>query len=499
VENALVLTRRDMSSVRLLSGMYYYNGTGSSTHVYVLDTGIHKSHQDFQGRADWQYNAADGSANCEDGHGHGTHCAGTVGGATYGLAKAVHLHAVKVLDDSGAGSDSTVGAGIDWVVKNAVFPAVISMSLGGPVSSTLDTMVKNAVKLGIVIVVAAGNSNEDACNSSPAHVDVVITVAASTENDDRASFSNFGSCVTLFAPGTNIVSASNADDTSSRTLSGTSMSTPHVAGAVAIYLSRHPTATPDQVKADLICYATNNGITDVQGSPNRLLYSIIKGGAPTDSGLPSGSSLNGPTGGQASATPTGNNQNEQCTSSSSCQGPFTATLASSNAVQRYVYNTTQGGGYHRAWLNYNTGGGSILAPQNVQNTLSLMKFDDSSKSWSTVASATDSNNAKNIMYQDTAASSTPGSTWAWYIQAVGYTPSKITTSYKLPDATPTPEPQPAPSTVDQCSATTYFDPDPSDPNNVGQNPNGNGVGAMGGGVNVMALMALLATAIMAMK
>ena len=455
-----------MCLLRFAYRLYYYNTTGSTVHAYVLDTGIHKSHAEFEGRADWSYNAFDASttpANAEDLHGHGTHVAGTVGGKTFGLAKKVNLHAVRVLDDRGSGSDSTVVAGLNWVAKNRIRPAVAVMSLGGGISSSLDTAVKNTVAAGVVVVVAAGNSNADACGSSPAHVDVAITVGASDQADARASFSNYGSCVTLFAPGVAIVSASCKDDTSSATMQGTSMAAPHVAGAVALYLSRKPDASPAQVKSDLVCFSTKDAISNPSNSPNRALFSFVTEGSPVDDG-----SNTAP----ADAVPTGNNQNEQCTTASPCSGPYAATLGSSGERVSYVYNTSAAGGIHRAWLNYNLGGTGGLFSPVANNALTLMRWSDAMSAWETMAVANDASNAKSIQYDDGTDTSSPagGASWAWLVEARGVTPSKISLSYKLPSSPSATPPTPPPSRDDECSATKFFDPDPDNPNNPGQEP-----------------------------
>jgi subtilisin family serine protease len=467
-------------------GKYYFNTTASNVHAYVIDTGIRKTHQDFEGRADWVYNAFCTSscspAKADDDQGHGTHVAGTLGSKTFGLAKKVNLHAVKVLDSKGSGSDSGVIAGLNFVAKNAKFPAVAVMSLGGGISSSLDTAVKNCVNAGVVIVAAAGNSNETACGVSPAHVDTIITVSASDSSDTRASFSNWGSCSTLFAPGLSITSLSFSSDTDTTVMSGTSMAAPHVAGAVALYLAQHPKATPAQVKSDLICYSTKGAITDDQGTPNRLLFTFTNVNPASSSPPPQSTDPNAP--------PSGNNQNEQCTSDSPCQGPYSGSLTSSVKVVSYVYNASVGG-FHRGWLNYNNGG-TLLNP--VSNKLELSYYDDSKQTWSVVASATDSNNAKNIMYQTSAKG-----TFAWTVTAQGYTPSSFTLSYKSP-AAPAPQPaQPTPSPVDQCSATKNFEPNPNNPNQPGAEDDSAAPGGGGGAWDARVMAAMLAVLLMVIK
>ncbi|MCS6843544.1 MAG: S8 family peptidase [Caldilineales bacterium] len=211
--------------------------------------------------------------NGNDCNGHGTHVAGTVGGTTYGVAKQVQLIAVRVLNCSGSGSTSGVIAGVDWVTANAVKPAVANMSLGGAASTSLDNAVTNSINSGVTYAIAAGNSNRDACKFSPARVADALTVGATTNTDARASYSNFGSCLDLFAPGSSITSAWHTNDTATNTISGTSMAAPHVAGVAAQYLQTNPTASPATVRNAIV----NNATTGVVGnpgrnSPNRLLF-----------------------------------------------------------------------------------------------------------------------------------------------------------------------------------------------------------------------------------
>jgi subtilisin family serine protease len=257
-----------------LNNTYNYNATGSGVTAYIIDTGIRVSHTQFGGRATVGYDAIGDGRNGIDCNGHGTHVAGTVGGSTYGVAKSVTLKAVRVLNCSGSGSTSGVIAGVNWVKSNARKPAVANMSLGGSASSSLDTAVSNSIKAGITYAVAAGNSNKNACNYSPARVATAITVGATTSSDSRASYSNYGKCLDLFAPGSSITSAWYTSTTAINTISGTSMATPHVAGVAALYLQRNPASTPAQVASALTANATANVVKSPgSNSPNKLLYS----------------------------------------------------------------------------------------------------------------------------------------------------------------------------------------------------------------------------------
>jgi subtilisin family serine protease len=258
---------------RPLSGTYTYVTTGSGVNAYVIDTGIRRTHTQFGGRAVSGFTAINDGRGTTDCNGHGTHVAGTVGGSTYGVAKSVRLFAVRVLSCSGSGSTSGVIAGVDWVRANHIKPAVANMSLGGGASSSLDTAVRNSIAAGVTYAVAAGNSNANAGNFSPARVGEAITVGSSTSSDTRSSFSNFGSVVDIFAPGSSITSAWSTSDTATRTISGTSMATPHVAGVAARYLQSNPSAPPTTVRNALVADATTGRLSGIpSGTANRLLF-----------------------------------------------------------------------------------------------------------------------------------------------------------------------------------------------------------------------------------
>ena len=268
------LDRVDQRS-RTRNSRYSYTNTGTGVTAYVIDTGILASHIDFGGRVGAGYTVYSDGRGTTDCNGHGTHVAGTIGGSTYGIAKAVSLIPIRVLSCSGSGSISGVIAGINWAISDHASgtPAVANMSLGGAYSASLNSAVANATADGIVFAVAAGNNRRLACSYSPASAPTAITVGAIGGSDDRASFTNYGTCVDVFAPGVSILSATIASSSASRLLSGTSMASPHVAGAAALLLQSDPTATPAQISALIVNTATPDAITGLAaGSPNLVLY-----------------------------------------------------------------------------------------------------------------------------------------------------------------------------------------------------------------------------------
>ncbi|ANZ41272.1 peptidase S8/S53 subtilisin kexin sedolisin [Lentzea guizhouensis] len=264
-----------------LNSKYSYGTDASNVTAYVIDTGINYDHADFGGRASFGFDAFSDGRNGKDCQGHGTHVAGTVGGATYGVAKAVKLKAVRVLNCAGGGSVSTEAAGVDWVTANAVLPAVANMSLytgtANEPSRVLDDAVRASIRGGVSYVVAAGNFNDDSCKYSPQRVTETINVMATARTDARASFSSYGTCSDLFAPGQDIVSASHSNNTGSATMSGTSMASPHVAGAAALYLAANPAKTPAEVHAAILASATRNKVTNPGANSANLLLRTNSG------------------------------------------------------------------------------------------------------------------------------------------------------------------------------------------------------------------------------
>ena len=273
---------------RPTDGAFTYTATGAGVTAYIIDTGIRYTHADFGGRATFGTDTVlggllgGGSTGGSDCNGHGTHVAGTVGGATHGVAKSVSLKAVRVLGCDGSGSTSWVIAGVDWVTGHhqAGQPAVANMSLGGGTSSSLDTAVRNSIADGVAYAVAAGNGNvlgqqQNACNSSPARVAEAMTISATDSTDRKASWANYGNCVDWFAPGVGIKSAWHSSDTATNTISGTSMASPHSAGVAAQYLQTNPGAAPATVRDALFALTTKGIVTSSSTTNNHLLYTNL--------------------------------------------------------------------------------------------------------------------------------------------------------------------------------------------------------------------------------
>jgi subtilisin family serine protease len=296
----------------------------------------------------------------DDCHGHGTHVAGTVGSATYGVAKGVTLIGVRVFGCGSSGSNSTIVAGINWVAANAVKPAVANMSLGGPASSTTDAAVNGLISAGVVAVVAAGNDGLNACNYSPARVANAITVGSTTSTDARSSFSNYGTCVDVFAPGSSILSTWIGSTSATNTINGTSMASPHVAGVAALYLQGNTTATPATVANAITTTATLNKVTSAgTGSPNRLLFSLLTGGT----------------------TPPGNTFT------------YTGSLSGTGAAA-----IQPGGTYYQSTVS----GAHTAALTGTGADFDLFLFKWNGSSWSQVASSEGATSTENINYSGTA-------------------------------------------------------------------------------------------------
>ena len=311
---------------------------GVGVDAYIVDTGILSTHTDFAGRMSTGYSAISDVNGTNDCNGHGTHVAGTTAGTTYGIAKSATLIPVRVLDCTGSGTFSGVIAGLDWIVGHHVAgkPAVANMSLGGGASSSVDLAVQNVISDGVVMAVAAGNDGLNACNYSPARAANAITVGSTTSTDARSSFSNIGTCVDIFAPGSGITSAWIGSTTATNTISGTSMATPHVAGVAAVLFGRYPTSTPAQIATMLRNSATPNIVASAgTGSPNYLLYLDPVGGAIV---APTPVAPSAPTG--ITITP----------SSGSLSVGFTAGAAGTSPITSYQYSLDGG-----SWLPRQTG------------------------------------------------------------------------------------------------------------------------------------------------
>lgn len=285
------LDRIDQTSSTLDGSYTYPTNTGGNVHAYIIDTGVRTTHTQFQGRATWGADFIDGTK--VDCNGHGTHVGSTVAGKDYGVAKGAQVVAVRVLNCGGSGTFAQVVSGIDWVTANRILPAVANMSLGATgTNAATETAVKNSIAAGVTYAISAGNSSANACNFTPARVPEAITVGATgnfstgavppTPVDGRSSYSNFGTCLDIFAPGTNIKAGWNTTDNATNIISGTSMASPHVAGAAVLVLAQHPGLTPALVRDSLVNHALSNVVTNPgTGSPNKLLnISFLNGGGP---------------------------------------------------------------------------------------------------------------------------------------------------------------------------------------------------------------------------
>ena len=362
-----------------LGQTYTYNSTGAGVKAYVIDTGINTGHAEFVGRTARGWTAVADGRGVEDCHGHGTHVAGTVGGTTWGVAKHVSLVPVRVLDCTGEGTSSAVIAGIDWITADhgAGQPAVANISLGGSASWALDTAVRNSVLDGVTYTVAAGNDNLDACGFSPARVAEAITVGATTSADARSSFSNYGQCLDLFAPGSTITSAWHTSSTAAATGSGTSMAAPHAAGVAALYLQGAPLATPATVADAIVADATANVVSGARpGSPNRLLYSLLGAAAPS--------------------------------STTVCSLPESYT-GSLRATGDAAYQPSAGWNYYYADAGTHTA--CLRGPVDAAFNLYLLRW--SGASWTTVAQGTRRGSSEDVAYTGAAGY------YTWRVESAG--------------------------------------------------------------------------------
>jgi subtilisin family serine protease len=347
-----------------LNGTYTYTPTGAGVRIYVIDTGIRLSHNEFTGRISSGYDAVDGGT-ADDCNGHGTHVASSAAGTTYGVAKGASVIAVRVLNCQGSGTNSGVIAGMDWVANNHVKPAVANMSLGGGASTATDDAVNRMHNAGVTVVVAAGNENQNACNVSPSRAANAITVGATTSSDARASYSNWGSCVDVFAPGSSITGAWYTSNTATNTISGTSMASPHVAGIAALYLQGAPSATPATVANAIVSTATTGVVSGAgTGSPNRLVYSLLTGGGTTPPPPPPSGTV------------------------------YTGSLSGTSD-----YDYQPNGTYYQSTVS-GSHVGALTGPSGADFDLYLYKWNG--YSWSIVARSESSTSTENISYNGTA-------------------------------------------------------------------------------------------------
>ncbi|GAA0594427.1 S8 family serine peptidase [Kribbella sandramycini] len=389
--------RIDQRDLPLNKSFSYPANAGQGATVYVLDTGINANHQDFSGRVKQGIDYVDGDSNPADCQGHGTHVAGSAVGTTYGVAKKANVVAVRILDCQGNGQDDDILAGMNWIKSNAVKPAVVNYSVGCRsrcTSDALDNAVKAIIASGVQFVQAAGNNNDDACYYSPQRVPAAITVGNSTISDARYTGtgpSSYGSCLDIWAPGTNIISASYSSNTGTATMTGTSMASPHVAGAAALYLGSNPSATPQQVRDALVNNGSTGKLTGINsGSPNVLLYTAFIGGD-----TPTGPSVTNP-GNQSTAV--GGTANLQLQASGgtspytwsasglpaglsldSATGKITGSPTTQNSYNVTVTATDAAGKTGQATFTWTIGGtGGCTAAQVVGNS----GFENGSTPWS---------------------------------------------------------------------------------------------------------------------
>jgi aqualysin 1 len=360
--------------------------------AYVIDTGIRATHSQFAGRVTSGYSSIADGRGTADCNGHGTHVAGTIGSTTYGVAKGVTLVPVRVLDCNGSGTTSGVIAGVDWVTAHRSGPSVANMSLGGGISDALDAAVNRAITAGVTFAVAAGNSNTNACSASPARVPAAVTVGATASDDSRASYSNYGSCLDLFAPGSGITSTWYTSDAATSTISGTSMATPHVAGVAALYLEANRTASPAAVRDALVAATTGSLVRNPgTGSPNRLLYSrLVTTSTPSVTASPSATAT-------ATATPTATaSPSPTATTCPGAKYSWTGTLSGpgARAVQPGgTYYTTTVSGQHL---------GCLTGPAAADFDLYLVRWNG--RAWENVARSVGRTSTESVSYTGPAGS-----------------------------------------------------------------------------------------------